>query len=406
MEDWCEKYRPKSLSEIVGNRNAIEELKKWAVEWNHRIPAKRAVIFYGPPGVGKTSSAYALANDMGWEIIELNASDFRNQKMIEKIVGPASKTMSFSGKRRMILLDEADNFHGTFDRGGISAVMKLIKSTLQPMVLTCNDFYSVPKELRDLCLQIQFKHLHPSSIMKILQRICREEKIKCTKEALERIAKNSGGDVRAAINDLQSSVMRGDLKLEDVTVGLRDRERNVFEVVRRILKDFDGKVMEILFTLDESPEDLIHWIDENIWREYGGEELIKAYERLSRADVFLGRVKKRQQYGLWRYASFLMTHGVQHAKEGKKGGYTKYSAPIRWITAYRTKSKREIRSRLAEKIAKNLHLSKKKVLSEVLSYLMIIYSLNEELAIKIAEELELEDDEISYLKKGEKLLRS
>jgi len=406
MEDWCEKYRPKSLKDIVGNQSAIEELRKWAMEWNYRIPEKRAVILYGPPGVGKTSTAYALANDMGWEIIELNASDFRNQKMIERIVGPASKTMSFSGRRRLILLDEADNFHGTYDKGGVNAVIKIIRSTLQPVILTCNDFYSTPRELRDLCLQIQFKHIHPKSIIKILQRICKEEGIRCTREALEKIARNSGGDVRAAINDLQSSVMEGKIAFEDVTVGLRDRERNVFEVVRRVLKDLDGKVMEMIFTLDESPEDLIHWVEENVWREYSGEELLKAYEMLSRADVYLGRVKRRQQYALWRYASFLMTHGVQHAKKEKKSGYTRYGAPTRWLTMYRTKSAREIRERLAEKLGERLHLSKKKVMSEVLPYLMIVFSIDKRAAKNVAEKLELEDDEIRYLRSGERLLRA
>ncbi|MDK2781683.1 MAG: replication factor large subunit [Archaeoglobi archaeon] len=403
MEDWCEKYRPKSLSEIIGNQSAVEALRKWATEWEHGIPKKRAVILYGPPGVGKTSAAHALANDMGWEIVELNASDFRNQKAIEKIVFPASITMSFGSRRRVILLDEADNFHGTYDRGGVSAVMKVIKKTLQPIILTCNDFYAIPKELRDLCLPIQFKHLSWNSIVKILQRICREERIRCSPSALEKIARNSGGDVRAAINDLQSSVMEGVLDSDNVTVGLRDRERNVFEVVRRVLKEMDGRVMEMVFTLDESPEDLIHWIEENVWREYSGEELLRAYEMLSKADVYLGRVRKRQQYGLWRYATFFMTRGVQHAKKERKGGFTKYGAPTRWLSMYRTKSHREIRERIAEKIGEKLHISKKKAISEMLPYLILSCS-DEKFMKELAEFLELEDEEIRYLKIHEKLL--
>ena len=86
MEDWTEKYRPKSLDKVVANEHATIELKKWADEWNRHIPQKRAVIITGKPGIGKTSSALALANDFGWTAIELNASDTRNAIKIRNIV--------------------------------------------------------------------------------------------------------------------------------------------------------------------------------------------------------------------------------------------------------------------------------------------------------------------------------
>jgi len=80
-EEWTEKYRPAKLSEVVGNDNAISELRAWAEAiGSAEVKAKKAAILHGPPGCGKTSAAYALASDMGWEVIELNASDQRNDK--------------------------------------------------------------------------------------------------------------------------------------------------------------------------------------------------------------------------------------------------------------------------------------------------------------------------------------
>ena len=82
MESWAEKYRPKSLSDIIGNTKVINDLKSWAGSWGEKM-VKRGVILSGPPGCGKTSAAIALANDMGWEVIELNASDARSGAVIE-----------------------------------------------------------------------------------------------------------------------------------------------------------------------------------------------------------------------------------------------------------------------------------------------------------------------------------
>ena len=83
--NWTEKYRPKSLKDVIGNKKAKEELLKWAREWQRGNPSKKAVILYGKPGVGKTTSAYALANDFKWEVIEMNASDERNREAIMRI---------------------------------------------------------------------------------------------------------------------------------------------------------------------------------------------------------------------------------------------------------------------------------------------------------------------------------
>ena len=113
--DWAEKYRPARLEDIVGNTSAIRQIAAWAMNWTNK---SKPLLIYGKPGIGKTSSAYALANDMGWEVIELNASDQRTAAVIERIAGVGSITASLTGSvRKLIVLDEADNLQGTADRG-------------------------------------------------------------------------------------------------------------------------------------------------------------------------------------------------------------------------------------------------------------------------------------------------
>ncbi len=301
--DFLEKYRPSTLSDVIGNRRAVEELKKWAQSWPHD---KKAALLYGRPGTGKTSSAIALANDMGWEAIELNASNQRTQQVINRIAGEASRAESLFGGRRLIMLDEVDNLHGTADRGGARAVTELVKRTSQPIILIANDLYGVTSALRTYCKPIQFYAIREESIKKVLNKILRQENITVDSGFIDEILKNAHGDVRAAINDLQANLGQSSPELAP-----RDRTQSIFEFLRSVFTDKDMKKgLSLSYTLDETPEDIIHWIDENLPRAYSGEQLAKGFAALSRADIYLGRTRRRQSYSMWRYAAELMTCGV------------------------------------------------------------------------------------------------
>ncbi|MDF2956253.1 MAG: DNA polymerase III [Candidatus Alkanophagales archaeon MCA70_species_2] len=307
-EKWTEKYRPRSLAEVVGNRKAVEELRKWAKDC-----VEQPAILYGPPGCGKTSAAHALAAELGWEVIELNASDQRSAPVIKSVVGTASVSGTFSKKKRLIILDEADNIHGREDYGGMRALSEVLKRTRQPIILIANDVYKLPRPLRDRCKLIRFYRIRTDTVVKLLRRICEREHLDINEELLREVAENSNGDLRSAINDLQAVAA-----VKEMTVGRRDVRVTIFDALKKIFHGEDLlTALYALYDADENPEDAIMWVYENMPLEYEGKELLKGLRRLSRADVFLWRAR-RVGYRMWRYASFLMSAGVLAAKSREK----------------------------------------------------------------------------------------
>ncbi|HUS99994.1 MAG TPA: replication factor C large subunit [Candidatus Thermoplasmatota archaeon] len=431
MEDWTEKYRPKTLRDIVGNERAISSLRAWAERWNQgKIPEKRAVILSGKPGTGKTSSALALAQDLGWTILELNASDTRNESSIKRVAtaGAVNETFDNSGGftpskqggRKLIILDEADNLYEKLDRsegesdlgdrGGKKAIIDTIKITKQPIILIVNDYYALTKgggeSLKQLCTVIQFYEVNPHNIVELLKRICREENVIADIRLLNTIADRSKGDVRSAVNDLQSLCFnRKQVSIEDIdALGYRDRETLIFDVLREVFKtkSFQNS-RECMRNVDVQPEMLLLWISENLPREYLDiEDLVRGYDAVSKADVFFGRVKKGRAYELWSYACDLMSGGVSVAKTHPYGN-TRYAFPQWMKEMKRNQSARMLREGLVKKISKLNHTSSQKTKETILPHFQSLFRNDPRFACKIIKMLNLSESEVKYLL-GEKYL--
>lgn len=404
--NWTDKYRPKHLKDIIGNSEAKEELVKWARSWQTHIPEKKAIILYGKPGTGKTSSAYALANDFNWEIIELNASDERNREILRKIVlaGAVNETLSFEGgyKKRLIVLDEADNlYEKEGDFGGKRTIVEIIKVTKQPIILIANDYYELIKgsgaELKKICKPIHFKKLEEAEIVNILKKICRAENINAGERVLYHIARRCDGDARSAINDLQSISYNRVITVDMVyNIGRREREKEIFTGLRNIFKAMDLKTaVKEARQIDEPPENLILWIDENLPLEYKNiDDLTRAYKFLSKADVFLGRIYRRQYYGLWSYASELMSGGVAVSKKHSYRTFTKYNFPEWLLRMSKSREHRHIKLQIAKKFSSVMHCSKRKVI-EILPIIKQLF-LNDDFAILLTAKLGLTQAELEF----------
>lgn len=400
---WTVKYKPKTLKEVVGNSEAIQKFVEWVKSWNRGIPKKRAAFLYGPPGIGKTVTVEALANDFKMELVEKNASDYRTEEAVKRFAGLASQYSSLFGAKRIILFDELDGLTGTADKGGVKAITDVIKTAQCPIVLIANNAYD-PRfiNLRNYCLLIEFKKPSSTDVLKHLKAICLNEGIKAEENALKFIAQRSEGDIRSAVNDLQALAQgKKRLTYDDVSwLGYRDRQETIFTVLRMILygRTCEGAKRAVNMA-DVDIDMLFEWIYENVPSHLTDpHDLARAMDALSMADVYRGRIRSTQDWSFTRYVIDFMTAGVAMARVNTKtSGWTPFHFPGRIQMLSRSKEERAMQLEIGRRIKHRCHISATRASKEVLPYLRIIFRNNMEMAAGLAKWLDLSPEMIEYL---------
>jgi replication factor C large subunit len=381
-----DKYKPKTFADIKGQNIAISKIRSFVKSF----PAKKAAILYGPAGSGKTSIAYALANELKAEIIELNASDLRNRINLNNIVGNSSQQQSLFNKNKVILMDEVDGISGFYDRGGLQELISLIEQTCFPIIMTANHIWDRKfSQLRKKTEMIEVKALNHGDIFEIIKRISDNEGVKLSDEVLNAISVTVRGDVRAALNDLQG--------IEDETTLLaeRDREESIFNALKQVFKEAPNpRIVDLYDKLNMPIEEVSLWLEENIPREYEGKDLARAMELLSKADVFKGRIYRQQHWRFLVYQNFLLSYGISASKSKIKREFTTYKRPDRILKIWMINQKNLIKKEIAKKYARFCHISLKRAMNE---FPLIVNTLKSE---EVQRKLRLEQDEVDFLNKA------
>jgi replication factor C large subunit len=373
--DWVEKYRPAHLADLIGNKTAVLQIAEWAKNWTTK---SRPILIYGKPGIGKTSTAHALATDMNWEVVELNASDQRTAAVIERIAGGGSVTASLTGSlRKLIILDEADNLQGTSDRGGAKAIIECIRQARQPMILIANDLYGLSPELRARCEPVQFKAVPARSIAPRLKYLCSAEKIRCSEAAIHAIAESAEGDIRSAVNMLYASAIgREDLNDAQVHTSQKDERISIFSLITALFgRAGDEELLRLSYDVDDTPETIEQWVEGNVHFIAGEPAVEQAYRSLARADEYLGYTYRRQYHTLWRYATAIMLLGVADAAGGK-GIHARIMPPERWQKMSTAKKQKAIRIATLNKIAGMIHVPQNTLRESYLGTLSMLVANN------------------------------
>ncbi|MFH1327066.1 MAG: replication factor C large subunit [archaeon] len=409
-QNWVEKYRPQYFAEIKGQEIAVQKVKQFVENFAFRkgetmtvqkllkargANPKRSLILHGPPGTGKTTLAHVAAKESGSEIFELNASDLRNKTKLQEILKPALEQKSLLKENKLILVDEIDGI-SKVDYGGLSELLILVETSVYPVIITANDIWNKKfGSLRRKSEVIQLKEIDYRTIKDVLINILRKENLFLVNEILTKISMKAKGDLRAAINDLQAaSKMKDPL---DLVLDDRNKEIDIFNALRLIFKGKPtNETLRIFDSVKMPIDEIILWVEENIPTEYSGVELARAYDLLSKVDVFKGRIYKQQYWRFLVYENILLSYGISASKTSTKTGFTNYKKPDRilkiWINNQRIAKKKSI----ATKYAKHVHVGAKRALHEF-PILKPILKSNK----AIQKELKLTEEEIDYIENGE-----
>ena len=388
---WCEKHRVNCFKDVRGQELAIDKVKAFL----RSFPMKKAVILHGGPGTGKTSLAYAIAFEMNAEILELNASDLRNKQKIAEIIGPASRQKSLFKKNKIILVDEVDGVSAMKDRGGLGELLVLLERSAFPLIITANDIWQKKFNLlRRKADLVQLKDMDYKIILDILRIICEKENCVVSNDVLTSISIKARGDIRAAINDLQVLSKMGVPELSK-EIGERNKEQSIFNSLQYIFKNanLDMKMIKIFDEVNMPLDEIFLWVEENIPLEYKGVELMKAFDALSLADVFRGRIYRQRHWRFMVYEYFLLSAGIAGVKKYNRTGFTRYKKPTRilkiWLQNQRARKKKTI----CQKYARRCHISVKQAMKDFLLLKIILKK------TEIRTQLKLSGEEIEYLDK-------
>ncbi len=349
---WVDKYKPKKLSEVVGDRESLERLYSL-------IKKNKCVLVTGPTGSGKTCSVEAIAKEMDADLIEMNASDVRTKDAIDEKLLTAAQQQSLFMRPKILLVDEADGLTSA----GVTAVKNIAEKSKFPVVVTANEAWEL-RPLKTVCESVEIRRPTTFQIRDFLKKIADSEGIEVDDSALKQLASLSGRDVRAAINDFEQ-VARGKKKLvmEDLgEIAYRDRETIIFDALKIIFKTMKPEhSLDAIDHVDLEPDMIMLWIEENIPREYEKiDDIARAYDAISRADVFAGRIRRRQNWTLMKYQIDNMTIGVSLAKKEMYRKFTRYMFPKYLSTMSKSKSIRTTKGYLRRKIGEKCHCSGKR----------------------------------------------
>ncbi|VFR03000.1 unnamed protein product [Cuscuta campestris] len=391
---WTEKYRPRNPDELVGNQSLVKQLEDWLTHWNEQFldsskgkgksnkqndVVKKAVLLCGTPGIGKTTSAKLVCKKLGFQAVEVNASDNRGKadsKIVKGIGGStansikelvSNESLSVKGVRSphsktVLIMDEVDGMSGG-DRGGVTDLIASIKTSKIPIICICNDRYSQKlKSLVNYCLLLSFRKPTKQQMGKRLLQIAKDEGLQVNPVAVEELGERCNGDMRMALNQLQyMSLSKSVINYDDVRQRLqtssKDEDMSPFTAVDKLFGINAGKLkIDERISLCMSDPDLVPLIIQENYINYcpssGGKDdnglkrmslIARAAESIADGDVVNVQIRRFQQWQLSQMGSLAssiipaaLLHGRREVLEQGERNFNRFGS---WLGKNSTRGK-------------------------------------------------------------------
>jgi replication factor C large subunit len=356
---WSEKYRPQKISDMIGNEESRSEIINWFSKWKK---GSKPLLMVGPPGIGKTTMAFLVSKQFGYDMIGLNASDVRSKSRINEILNPVLSNVSVLGKP-MIFVDEVDGIHGRSDFGGLSALVDILKEPSVPIILAANyDDSDKMKSLKKAVKTIHFKKIPPRLLRIYIQNILKKENSKISPGSLIKILEKSKGDIRSLINLAQSFVTGFNPPTEMTTEKI--------DVENGINSFFKSKTLDearlILYSMQIDPREKINaFYSSIITSNLDSQILSDKLQIISEADMLYGKIIKTQNWRLLRYLNDILLKLYQTELNIR---YNQYN--LSWPTLNRIRWDGAKIKSFSSFMAQKLHLSSSSFVTLCMPYML------------------------------------
>ena len=353
---WSEKYRPTELREMVGNEEGRTKLLLWLKKWK---PGK-ALLLIGPPGTGKTTAVTLAARQLGMQLVQLNASDTRTKEKLSKKIGEAIGSTTLYGGGTLVFLDEVDGLAGRSDYGAIDYIKEAVRASRNPVVMAANDPESDEvRKLSSVTTKVEFRKPEEQVVEARLARIADEEGLSLDPDEVSRAAKAANGDIRVAINFLQSGA-----------AGTKDEESTTSQAINAFFDAIDQKqALKGLRSYPGQPRDKVRDLFTAVVRfKVHEQRRVEALDVLSRADVLLGRMVKGRDWRLLRYLDPMLANELWRALGDGGPRYTLDAVP--WPLQVRIWNDSKKLKEIASRSGRRLGISQKGALVEDMPYVI------------------------------------
>lgn len=356
---WSEKHRPKKIIDMIGNEEARKSFVDWLVKWKK---GTKPILLVGPPGIGKTTLAWIAANEFGYDLIGLNASDVRNKSNIQEILSPLLGNVTLLGSP-MIFVDEVDGIHGRSDFGGVEALLKILKEPTVPIILAANsDQSDKMKSIKKATKPIYLKPLPPRLLGVYLQKVLKEEGEKLSPGTAVRITIESRGDIRSLLNMAQAQVSGFEPPSE--------KSFETLDVGSAVSAFFKAKSKEeariVLYSLRIDPQEKINaFYSSIITSKLPNKDLSRMLDVMSEADMLYGKIRRTQQWRLLRYLDNILLKLYQQDLSVQ---YSQYN--LSWPLLNRLRWDGKTLKSLGGSLAKQFHVSKSTIATFYLPYIL------------------------------------